>query len=62
VGVVCALIVLHLIAGLFYGVSASDPLTFISLMVVLVIVVLAGCYIPARCPMRVDPIAALREA
>jgi ABC-type antimicrobial peptide transport system permease subunit len=47
---------------LFYGVSASDPLTFISLMVVLVIVVLAGCYIPARCPMRVDPIAALREA
>ncbi|MFY9939087.1 MAG: ABC transporter permease [Silvibacterium sp.] len=61
-GVVAALIVSHLMAGLLYGVSPSDPLTFISLTIVLVIVALAACYIPARRAMRVDPIVALREA
>jgi ABC-type antimicrobial peptide transport system permease subunit len=62
VGLVGAWIVSHLMAGLLYGVSPSDPLTFISLTVVLVIVALAACYIPARRAMRVDPIIALREA
>ncbi len=61
-GVVAALIVSHLMAGLLYGVSPSDPLTFISLTIVLVIVALAACYIPARRAMQVDPIIALREA
>jgi ABC-type antimicrobial peptide transport system permease subunit len=61
VGLVGALIVSHLMAGLLYGVSPSDPLTFISLTVVLVIVAFAACYIPARRAMRVDPIVALRE-
>jgi putative ABC transport system permease protein len=62
VGLVGAWIVSHLMAGLLYGVSPSDPLTFISLTVVLIIVALAACYIPARRAMRVDPIIALREA
>ena len=61
-GLVGALIVSHLMAGLLYGVSPSDPFTFISLTVVLVIVALAACYIPARRAMRVDPIIALRQA
>jgi len=62
VGFAGALIVSHLMAGLLYGVSPSDPLTFISLTVVLVIVALAACFIPAHRAMRVDPIVALREA
>jgi predicted permease len=61
-GVAGALIVSHLMAGLLFGVSPGDPLTFISLTVVLVIVAAAACYIPARRAMRVDPIIALREA
>jgi putative ABC transport system permease protein len=60
-GVVGALIVSHLIAGLLYGVSPSDPLTFICPTAVLVIVAIAASYIPARRAMRVDPIVALRE-
>jgi ABC-type antimicrobial peptide transport system permease subunit len=62
VGLVGAWIVSHLMAGLLYGVSPSDPLTFVSLTIVLVMVALAACYIPARRAMRVDPIVALREA
>jgi putative ABC transport system permease protein len=61
VGLVGAWIVAHLMAGLLYGVSPGDPLTFVSLTAVLVIVALAACYIPARRAMRVDPIVALRE-
>jgi predicted permease len=61
-GVAGAFIVCHLMAGLLYGVSPSDPLTFVSLTVVLVLVALAACCIPARRAMQVDPIVALREA
>jgi putative ABC transport system permease protein len=62
VGLIGALIASRMMAGLLYGISPNDPLTFISLPVFLVFVALVACYIPARRAMRVDPIVALRDA
>jgi putative ABC transport system permease protein len=61
VGLVCALIVSHLMAGLLYGVRPSDPLTFGGVALLLICVALLACYIPARRAIRVDPLVALRH-
>ncbi|MGH9727287.1 MAG: FtsX-like permease family protein, partial [Candidatus Acidiferrales bacterium] len=60
IGVIAALGVTRLISSMIYGVTATDPLTFVSVAIVLVAVALAACYIPARRAMRVDPMVALR--
>jgi predicted permease len=60
VGLIGASLSTRLIASVLYEVAALDPLTFISVAVLLVAIGLLACYIPARRAMRVDPMVALR--
>lgn len=60
VGVVASLPLTRLMASALYGVSPTDPLTFACVAIMMIVVALTACYIPARRAMRVDPIVALR--
>jgi ABC-type antimicrobial peptide transport system permease subunit len=60
IGIVASLAITRLVSSLLFGISATDPLTFSGVAVLLSLVALAATYIPARRAMRINPVTALR--
>ena len=60
IGIAAALGLTRLMANQLFGVTANDPLTFVTVAILLTLVALLACYLPARRAMRIDPLVALR--
>jgi predicted permease len=61
IGIAASFALTRLMKSLLFGVSATDSITFISVSILLILVAITACYIPARRAMRVDPMVALRH-
>jgi ABC-type antimicrobial peptide transport system permease subunit len=60
IGVGAAFALTRLMTDLLFGVSAHDPLTFVAVAALLIVVAVLACYIPARRATRINPTVALR--
>ena len=61
IGTVASLMMVRLLSGLLFGVRPTDPVTFVAVAFLLLVVVLLACYFPARRATKVDPVVALRH-
>jgi putative ABC transport system permease protein len=60
-GLAASWLLTRLITKLLFQVSATDPIAFVGISALLVLVALLACYLPARRAARVDPLHALRD-
>jgi ABC-type antimicrobial peptide transport system permease subunit len=60
IGIAASFGLTRLMASQLFGVTAHDPLTFSGVTLLLILLALGACYMPARRAMRIDPISALR--
>jgi putative ABC transport system permease protein len=60
VGIAAALPLARLLRALLFGITATDPFTFVWVSLTLVFVTAAACYVPARRALKIDPVHALR--
>ena len=60
IGLAAAFALTHFLSSMLFGVSSADPISYLAVVGLLLLVVIVACYVPARRAMRVDPMVALR--
>jgi putative ABC transport system permease protein len=61
IGLIASFALTRLMKGLLFGISATDPITFVAISLLLTLIGLVASWIPARRATKVDPLEALRD-